>query len=123
MELTEEELRRLYLDEGLTVLEIGDRFGLNNSTITRRLVKMGISRRRFTSRSGQIGRKVAPEETQAEHREYIEDLVRKRKELEVEILDAVADARLDLVPWKVIADAFGYEVNYAIKKFSKKGET
>lgn len=46
------EMARLYTQDGLTLAEIGDRFGINYETVRRRLIKTGVSRRRRGPRSG-----------------------------------------------------------------------
>jgi hypothetical protein len=40
-----DEMRRLYLDEGMTLKEIGVRFGITRQAVQMRFVKAGISRR------------------------------------------------------------------------------
>jgi hypothetical protein len=46
-----DEMRRLYLDEGLTLKEIGVRFGITRQAVQLRFVKAGISRRSHYSQN------------------------------------------------------------------------
>ena len=47
-DIDDDEIKRLYVDEGLSTVEIADLFKSNHATISKRLNKLGIPRRKFT---------------------------------------------------------------------------
>lgn len=87
------EMRRLYVDEGLTLKEIGVRFGITRQAVHLRFVKAGISRRSHNSQK------------------FI-DLNRQRNERITRFLDdhrseIVKEYDDEMVPVSVIANRFG----------------
>ena len=97
-----DEMRRLYLDEGLTLKEIGVRFGITRQAVQLRFVKAGISRR---SHYSQNFRNANEQRSDRIHR-LLDD---RRKEI-VKMYDD------EKVPLSQIADRMGIS-HGAIRKF------
>lgn len=45
LDVSPEELKRLYVDEGLTAKAIGEKFGVSHGTVAQRVMKLGLSKR------------------------------------------------------------------------------
>lgn len=117
MATDDDTLRRLYVDEGLTIRQVAKKIDVSYETARQRLLNAGIELRAAATTPSELS-----EEEVEPHIAKISRIVKQQQQLNDRLEQAVSDAIVANVPWKYIAQALGTTISSAHQRFRRLGD-